>query len=99
MPKIYSARWVLPIAAPPIDNGAIVINDSAITAVGDRDVMVAAFPEALVEDFDNAVSLPGLINTHSHLELSVMRGFLEREEYEFFAWLKKVTVERLLMTE
>ena len=99
MPKIYSARWVLPIAAPPIDNGAIVINDSAITAVGDRAVMVAAFPEALVEDFGNAVILPGLINTHSHLELTVMRGFLEREEYDFFAWLKKLTVARLRMTE
>jgi len=99
MPKIYSARWVLPIAAPPIDNGAIVLNDSAIAAVGDRAVMVAAFPEALVEDFGNAVILPGLINTHSHLELTVMRGFLEREEYDFFAWLKKLTVARLRMTE
>ena len=99
MPKIYSARWVLPIAAPAIDDGAIVINDAAIAAVGDRAAIVAAFPNALVEDFGNAAIVPGLINTHAHLELTVMRGFLEREEHDFFAWLKKLTVARLRMTD
>jgi cytosine/adenosine deaminase-related metal-dependent hydrolase len=97
MPKIYSARWVLPIVAPAIDDGAIVISDSAIAAVGDRAAIVAAFPDAPVEDFGNAAILPGLINAHSHLELTVMRGFLEREEHDFFAWLKKLTVARLRM--
>src|SRR5207248_251867 len=66
-------------------------------AVGDRAAIVAAFPNALVEDFGNAAIVPGLINTHAHLELTVMRGFLEREEHDFFAWLKKLTVARLKM--
>src|SRR5437868_8285983 len=97
MPKIYSARWVLPIVAPAIYDGAIAVNDAAIVAVGDRAGIVAAFPGARAEDFGNPAILPGLINTHSHLELTVMRGFLEREEHDFFAWLSKLTVARLRM--
>ncbi|HEX7723736.1 MAG TPA: amidohydrolase family protein, partial [Pyrinomonadaceae bacterium] len=99
MPKIYTARWVLPIVAAAINDGAIVINDSKIAAVGDRAAILRAFPGALVEDFGNAAILPGLINAHSHLELTVMRGFLEREEHDFFAWLRKLTVARLQMTD
>src|SRR6266550_600571 len=98
MSKIYSARWVLPIITPAISDGAIVIDDSAIVSVGPRADILSAFPDAPHEDFGNAVILPGLINTHSHLELTVMRGFLEREEHDFFAWLRKLTVARLRMT-
>ncbi|HXI62545.1 MAG TPA: amidohydrolase family protein [Pyrinomonadaceae bacterium] len=99
MPKIYTARWVLPIVAAAINDGAIVINDSKIAAVGDRAAILRDFPGALVEDFGNAAILPGLINAHSHLELTVMRGFLEREEHDFFAWLRKLTIARLQMTD
>jgi len=99
MPKIYTARWVLPIVAAAINDGAIVINDSKIAAVGDRAAILRTFPAALVEDFGNAAILPGLINAHSHLELTVMRGFLEREEHDFFAWLRKLTIARLQMTD
>jgi len=99
MPKIYSARWVLPIASPPIDNGAVVVDDSVIVAVGSRSDVQTAFPHEPHEDFGNAAILPGLINAHSHLELTIMRGFLEREEHDFFAWLKKLTIARLKMTD
>ena len=99
MSKIYSARWVLPIIAPAISDGAIVVDDSAIVSVGPRADILSAFPNAPHEDFGNAVILPGLINTHSHLELTVMRGFLEREEHDFFAWLMKLTFARFKMTD
>src|SRR5262249_32992032 len=65
---------------------------------GPRPQVVADFPTARLNDFGNAVMLPGLVNTHSHLELTVMRGFLEPEEDDFFAWLKKLTAARLAMT-
>src|SRR6185295_15253407 len=99
MPKVYSARWVLPIVSPAINDGAVVVDDSAIIAVGSRAAIRAAFPHAPHEDFGNAVILPGLINAHSHLELTAMRGFLEREEHDFFAWLRKLTIARLKMTD
>jgi 5-methylthioadenosine/S-adenosylhomocysteine deaminase len=66
--------------------------------VGTRAEVSAAFPGVAIEDFGEAAILPGLVNAHSHLELTVMRGFLEAEESDFFAWLRKLTVARQAMT-
>ena len=98
MPLIYSARWVVPIASPPFDDGAIAIEGQTIVAAGKRTQIVKDFPEAPLHDFGEAAILPGLVNAHSHLELTVMRGFLENEESDFFAWLRKLTVARMAMT-
>jgi cytosine/adenosine deaminase-related metal-dependent hydrolase len=98
MTAIYSARWVLPIASPPIENGAVAVAGETIAGVGARKDLVARFPHAVATDFGASVLLPGLVNAHSHLELTVMRGFLESVETDFFAWLRKLTVARMSMT-
>ena len=98
MPLIYSARWILPVIDAPIEHGAIAIKDSTIIAVGTRADLIRKFPDTPVNDFGEAAILPGLVNAHSHLELTVMRGFLEEEENDFFAWLRKLTVARMAMT-
>ncbi|HXM46399.1 MAG TPA: amidohydrolase family protein [Pyrinomonadaceae bacterium] len=98
MTVIYSARWVLPIISPAIEYGAIAFEGSQIIAVGKRTEIVSRFPEANAKDFGEAAILPGFVNAHSHLELTAMRGLLEREENDFFAWLKKLTLARLAMT-
>ena len=98
MPIIYSARWVLPIATPLIEDGAVAVDNSLIVAVGPRSEIVSKYPQAPIEEFGEGVILPGFVNAHSHLELTVMRGFLEREESDFSAWLRKLTVARMTMT-
>ena len=99
MTILYSARWVLPISLPPIEEGAIAVDGSQITDVGARASLIAKYPEAKVHDYPDAVILPGLINAHSHLELTAMRGFLESEESDFTGWLRKLTAARIeLMT-
>jgi cytosine/adenosine deaminase-related metal-dependent hydrolase len=98
MTSIYSARWVLPIISPMIQDGAVAVDSSTIVAVGPRRDLVAKFPDSLITDFGEAAILPGFVNAHSHLELTVMRGFLEREENDFAAWLRKLTVARTAMT-
>ena len=95
MTTVYSARWVLPVSASPIENGAVAVEGQRIVGVGDRAEIVARFPSFRVENLGEAVILPGLINTHTHLELTAMRGYLENEETDFFAWLKKLTLARL----
>src|SRR5918911_4757640 len=94
MTKIYCARWVLPITAGPIRDGAVAVEGSRIAGVGARAELTSRFPSAEVVDLGEAAVLPGFVNCHTHLELTAMRGFLEAEEGDFFAWLRKVTASR-----
>jgi 5-methylthioadenosine/S-adenosylhomocysteine deaminase len=95
MTTIYSARWVLPGSAAEIENGAVAVEGPRIAGVGPTAEITAQFPAARVESFGDAVILPGLINTHTHLELTAFRGYLEKEETDFFAWLRKLTIARM----
>jgi cytosine/adenosine deaminase-related metal-dependent hydrolase len=74
----YRARWVLPIAAPPIEDGVVACEDGVIRFVGRNDDAPPG------DDFDlgDSVLLPGLVNAHTHLELTAMRGFLEDLAFE-----------------
>ena len=94
MTKIYCARWVLPVTSESIEGGAVAVEGTRIVGVGARAEVVERLPSAEVEDLGEAVITPGFVNCHSHLELTAMRGFLEPEEGDFFAWLRKVTVSR-----
>jgi 5-methylthioadenosine/S-adenosylhomocysteine deaminase len=94
MVKIYSAQWLLPISSPPIENGALAVDGSRIVGVGAHDEIVARFPDAVREEFGEAVIMPGLVNCHSHIELTAMRGYLEDAESNFLAWLLKLTIAR-----
>src|SRR5829696_3284308 len=94
MTKIYCARWVLPITAGPIRDGAVAVEGTRVAGVGPRAELAARYPSAAVEELGEAALLPGFVNCHTHLELTAMRGFLEPEEGDFFAWLRKVTVSR-----
>jgi cytosine/adenosine deaminase-related metal-dependent hydrolase len=99
MTKVYQARWVLPVSSPPIADGAIAVTGQQIVSVGTRSSLLAQFPEAATLDLGESAIIPGLVNAHSHLELTAMRGFLEDEAADFFAWLRKLTRTRLdLMT-
>ena len=95
MTTIYSASWVIPISGAVIENGAIAVEGSTIVGVGRDAAIKSTFPESKELHFAQSAIIPGLVNTHTHLELTAMRGYLESEEADFFAWLRKLTVARL----
>jgi cytosine/adenosine deaminase-related metal-dependent hydrolase len=84
----YHARWVLPIASPPIADGTVAESDGIITYVGPR----SGAPTGDDCELGDALILPGLVNTHTHLELTVMRGFLE--DLCFSDWISKLRRSR-----
>jgi 5-methylthioadenosine/S-adenosylhomocysteine deaminase len=94
MTILYCARWVLPVSSAAVEGGAVAVRGAEIVGVGARSSLVERFAGARVKDFGEAAIVPGLVNCHSHLELTAMRGFLEREESDFFAWLRKLTFAR-----
>jgi cytosine/adenosine deaminase-related metal-dependent hydrolase len=95
MVKIYSAQWLLPVASPPIEGGAVAVEGARIVAVGARDDVVVRYPGAAHDEFGAAAIVPGLVNCHSHVELTAMRGYLEDVEHDFSAWLVKLTLARM----
>jgi cytosine/adenosine deaminase-related metal-dependent hydrolase len=66
--RILRARWLLPIVAPPIEHGWIEIAAGRIVRTGRGSL---AGPG---EDLGDVAILPGLVNAHTHLELSWMAG-------------------------
>lgn len=95
MTTLYCARWVLPVIGEAIEGGAVAVAGREVAAVGAAASLKELYPEAVVEDFGEAAIMPGFVNAHSHLELTAMRGFLEREESDFTTWLVKLTFARL----
>ncbi len=96
MVRIFTARWLLPIAAPPLAHGAIAVQAEQILAVGAREELQAQFPAAPMHDFGAAAILPGLVNVHSHLELTAFRGRLEEPHFQrWIAHLVQLKSERM----
>lgn len=73
---ILTARLVLPISSPPIVDGGLVVRDGSICAVGKASALIRDFTAEPHEDLGNAVLLPGLVNAHTHLELTGLHGRL-----------------------
>jgi cytosine/adenosine deaminase-related metal-dependent hydrolase len=92
--KIYTADFILPISSKPLQDAAIVIENDKIIAVGNRLEILESFVNAESEHFSNSVIMPSFVNSHSHLELTAFRGFLDDVENDFFTWLIKLTTSR-----
>src|SRR5438093_1293468 len=67
---ILTARWLAPMDRGIIRDGGVAFARGIITAVGSARDVVAAYRDADVIDLGESLLLPGLVNAHTHLELS-----------------------------
>jgi cytosine/adenosine deaminase-related metal-dependent hydrolase len=65
---IHTCRWLLPIDRPPIERAWIETVDGLIRRFGQ------GAPPAPPVDLGDVAVLPGLVNAHTHLELSWLAG-------------------------
>lgn len=85
---IIRAAIVAPIDREPVHNGAVAIQ-------GDRIIDVAAFSKVAarhrgpVTDLGDRVLLPGLINSHCHLDYSCLRGRIPQPG-SFTSWIESI---------
>jgi cytosine/adenosine deaminase-related metal-dependent hydrolase len=84
----YRARYVLPIATPPLIGGVVAVEGDRIAYVGNR----TGAPAGEERDLGDTLLLPGLVNAHCHLELTAMRGFLE--DLDFRSWILRLTTSK-----
>lgn len=84
----YRARWIVPVAAPPLAHGVLSVAGTRLAAVGEN-----LSGRAAVELGDVAV-LPGLVNPHTHLEFAGLHQPLGRPGMAFPDWIAAVVAQR-----
>src|SRR2546426_303735 len=84
------ARSVHPVTAPPIEDGAVLVNAGGRIAAVDHHPRVPVPPDCEALEFPDLVLVPGLINCHTHLELTHLGGGVQHDEPEFVKWIRRV---------
>jgi len=86
------ARWLVPVISAPVEGGAVLVGaDGRVAAVG-RDADVPRPPGVRSVDLGDAAILPGLVNAHTHLELTALRGLVR--DVPFAQWVHAVRRRR-----
>jgi len=93
---LIKARYVLPISAPYIENGAVVVRDDKIVAVGLADELQQAYPNEPVYDYQLSALIPGFVDTHTHLEYTALRGLVDDVPYA--QWKSEVMAHEAAFT-
>ncbi len=93
---IAKARFVVSVDSPVIENGAMAFEDGRIVSIGAaRELTMKP-----VIDYGDAVIVPGFVNAHTHLELSLLAGRVQPTP-DFVDWLQRLIAVRSadLLTE
>lgn len=95
----YRARWIVPIVGAPVRDGWIDVAGDRIVAVGGpatgKSASAPHRTEAAFREIDlgDVALLPGLVNAHTHLELSALRGRV-RPASSMAAWVRDLLRQR-----
>ncbi len=93
MSKIFAYRcktiWTMQPDCPWLDNGMIIIEKDKIVDVGKYTLLKKNFPPSLIKDLGEISLIPGLINIHTHLELSHVHNKTTLGQ-GFTKWLKSL---------
>lgn len=98
-PVLHRASWLLPMNSPPVPNGAVLLGKDSILASGPYETVKATAPSHCVQvDHGDAALLPALVNAHTHLELSGLRGKIPLPQAGFEGWLRELLAQRASQT-
>ena len=64
-----------------IKDGAVIISNGQIKAVGPASQIIRRFPEKKFVQLQDAVLMPGLVNVHAHLELPFLRNSIRANSF------------------
>ena len=86
---ILRAKFIFPVSAPPIEDGAVFIDGNKIRAVTPWKNL-RAHASAKFIDLGEVILLPGLVNAHCHLDYTDMAGELPPPK-TFTDWIGAIT--------
>jgi cytosine/adenosine deaminase-related metal-dependent hydrolase len=89
---VHTADVVLPMTAPPIADGAVLVDGASIAAFGSRVDVVAGHPDVRVRGH-RGILTPGLVNAHAHLQYTDFADLASTGK-PFPEWLAMVAERR-----
>ena len=89
MSKILIRAMVLPMTGPNVfyPQGEISIEDDRILSVGEFGSAPSGFVPDRILNLQNDVVMPGLINTHTHAAMTLLRSYAD--DLPLMPWLKE----------
>ncbi|MEM8933428.1 MAG: amidohydrolase family protein, partial [Acidobacteriota bacterium] len=89
-PLLVTDGWVVTMDADAtvIEQGAVAIDGERIVAIGSTVELVDRYPDARRLSADGGAILPGLINTHTHVPMTLFRGMAD--DLPLMRWLQEV---------
>jgi 5-methylthioadenosine/S-adenosylhomocysteine deaminase len=83
---IVRAGFVLTMAGPNLEDGAVAIRDGRILEVGPAEAILARYSAARTIAAPEGAMLPGLVNAHTHAPMVLYRGIAD--DRDLMDWLE-----------
>jgi len=80
-----------------IHDGAVLVHDGRISAVGSRDDVSPSSQTTRVIDAPDGLLIPGLVNTHTHLFQTLLKGL--GDDRPLYQWLREMTMPAAVALE
>jgi 5-methylthioadenosine/S-adenosylhomocysteine deaminase len=79
----YQAEWVCPATSPPVRHATLLVENGRVVRIGSEapaGVQCIKYPGCVI--------VPGFVNAHTHLELTLFQGLLEK--LSFPDWIARL---------
>ena len=85
---LIKAHWIIPVEphAKVYENHAIAIQDGRIVGILPFAQALADFDPEIIEELPGHALIPGLVNTHTHAAMSLLRG--NADDLPLMEWLE-----------
>ena len=86
---LIKARWIIPVEphAKVYENHALALQGGKIVGIFPADRAMAEFQPDTLEEFPRHALIPGLVNTHTHAAMSLLRG--NADDIPLMEWLEQ----------
>ena len=84
---LLCAQYILPITSEPMQGAAVLVRDGAIRDLGSAEMLKLRYPDEEVVDYGTAAIIPGMIDLHTRMESSVLRGVVADQPYT--EWIRE----------
>ncbi len=86
---LHRAEWIVPVASSQVRDGAVLVKGGRILAAGPFSRLSSEIPAGTnILDHGRAAIMPALVNAHTHLDLSALRGKISFPRAGFSDWIE-----------